>query len=52
MINILTLALTHVLMAYAAIALMARDDLDDEDGEKPVPRWRRSSDSAASPDES
>jgi hypothetical protein len=41
MIDILTLALTHGLMAFAAITLIARDDLDDEGGPKPVPRWRR-----------
>jgi hypothetical protein len=52
MINILTLALTHVLMAIAAVALMARADLDDEGGEKPLPPWRRPRDPAAKPDES
>ena len=41
MIDILTLALTHGLMAFAAVRLMLRDDLDDEAGEKPLPRWRR-----------
>ena len=30
MINILTLALTHVLMALAGWRLLARGDLDDE----------------------
>ena len=30
MVNILTLALTHALMALAAIRLLMRDDLDDD----------------------
>ncbi len=41
MIDLLTLALTHGLMAFAAITLIGRAELDDEAGDKPVPRWRR-----------
>ena len=31
MINILTIALTHVLLALAALRLLSRDELDVED---------------------
>lgn len=42
MIDILTLALTHGLMALAALVLIARADLDDEEaGDRPAPRWQR-----------
>lgn len=47
MINVLTLALTHGLMAIAALILAGRADLDDdgagrgEAGGKPLPRWKR-----------
>lgn len=42
MIDILTLALTHGLMALAALILITRGDLDDEDGaERPAPPWQR-----------
>lgn len=41
-IDILTLALTHGLMALAALVLVTRPDLDDEDAaERPAPRWQR-----------
>ena len=36
MINVLTLALTHGLMALAAWRLLARRDLDEEDGASPA----------------
>ncbi len=40
LINILTLALTHGLMAYAAWKLVLRDDLDEEDAAaRPASRW-------------
>jgi hypothetical protein len=40
LINILTLALTHGLMAYAAWKLMLRDDLDEEGAmTRPGSRW-------------
>ena len=40
MINILTLALTHGLMAYAAWKLVLREDLDEEDAAaRPASRW-------------
>ena len=43
MINVLTLALTHGLMAIAALILAGRADLDDDGaaGEKLPPRWKR-----------
>ena len=42
MIDILTLALTHGLMALAALVLVTRPDLDDEEaGERPAPPWRQ-----------
>ncbi len=41
MIDVLTLALTHGLMACAAIAMLSRGELDEEGGEKPPQRWRR-----------
>lgn len=42
MIDILTLALTHGLMVLAALVLLGRADLDDEEaGERPAARWQR-----------
>lgn len=42
MIDLATLALTHGLMALAALILVMRDDLDDEDAAgRPAPRWQR-----------
>lgn len=41
MIDLFTLALTHGLMAVAAIALLGRDDLDTEVGAKRPRRWQR-----------
>jgi hypothetical protein len=41
LVDILTLALTHGLMAYAAIRLLSRDELDEEGTTKRVPRWKR-----------
>jgi hypothetical protein len=41
MIDILTLALTHGLMACAAIAMLSRAELDEEGAGKPAQRWRR-----------
>jgi hypothetical protein len=43
MIDLFTLALTHVLMAYAAISMIARDDLDADGEAKPAKRWQRKS---------
>lgn len=41
MIDILTLALTHGLMALAALVLVTRADLDDEEaGDRPAPRQK------------
>ena len=41
MIDLFTLALTHGLMALAAIVLLGRDDLDTEVGAKRPKRWQR-----------
>lgn len=41
MIDLFTLALTHGLMAMAAIVLLGRDDLDMEAGAKRPRRWQR-----------
>jgi hypothetical protein len=41
LIDLLTLALTHGLMAFVAIGLMSRSELDEEGEEKRVPAWRR-----------
>ncbi len=42
MINLLTLALTHSLMALAAILLLSRDELDDEEAKPGKARkWSR-----------
>lgn len=42
MINLLTLALTHSLMAIAVILLLSRDELDDEDAKpKRKPSWAK-----------
>ncbi len=42
MINLLTLALTHSLMALAAIMLLSREKLDDDDAsEAGSGKWRR-----------
>ena len=42
MIDIFTLALTHGLMALAALLLLGRADLDDEEaGERPPRPWQR-----------
>ena len=42
MIDILTLALTHGLMVLAALVLISRGDLDDEEaGDRPAARWQR-----------
>jgi hypothetical protein len=41
-IDILTLALTHGLMALAAITLLSRDELDEENGgSAPSKPWQR-----------
>ena len=41
-IDILTLALTHGLMVLAALVLISRGDLDDEEaGDRPAARWQR-----------
>jgi hypothetical protein len=41
-IDLLTLALTHGLMALAAITLLSRADLDDENGGSAQPKpWQR-----------
>jgi hypothetical protein len=42
-IDALTLALTHGLMAIAALILASRPDLDDDGaaGGKAAPRWKR-----------
>jgi len=45
LIDLLTLALTHGLMAFAAISLIARDELDEEGEAKPK-RWKRPSQSS------
>ncbi|MCL6250189.1 hypothetical protein M3P36_03885 [Altererythrobacter sp. KTW20L] len=39
MVDILTLALTHGLMAYAACRLLSRDELDEEGDAAPRSRW-------------
>lgn len=41
MIDLFTLALTHGLMALAAVALLSRDDLDADGGGKALRRWQR-----------
>lgn len=42
MINLLTLALTHSLMAIAAFLLLSRDELDDEQAKpKRPPKWAK-----------
>jgi hypothetical protein len=44
-IDILTLALTHGLMALAALVLVTRGDLDDDAAAPDVPkRWQRRAD--------
>jgi hypothetical protein len=47
-IDILTLALTHGLMALAALILVTRGDLDDEEtASAATPRWRQRTDPGA-----
>ena len=42
MIDILTLALTHGLMVLAALVLVSRAELDDEEAAtRPPPPWQR-----------